>query len=377
MRILPVLIMLALVLGAHYYVFSRLWFMIPHPLGRLIMLCLGVLALLSPILGMLIGDYLPQQLTVAMQRIGFSWFIIFLYLLMCVAVLDILRLTHLFPIERFFSGSWVGVIGLASLLLVCFTYGYVHYLNKKKVELSLNIHKDSMRVDSLKIVAISDLHLGYGIGKKEFESWLPLINDEHPDLVLIVGDLVDSNTHPLFKQNFAESVKKIQAKYGVYAVLGNHEYIGNEAKSALFLLSADISLLQDSVVLIENSFYIIGRDDRSNPERETIEELLDSVDQSKPIILLDHQPVDLEESARNHIDLQLSGHTHKGQVWPLTWVVNSLFEHAYGYLKKDDTHIYVTSGLGIWGGKFRIGSQSEYVVIKLTFDGVKPPTSAF
>jgi predicted MPP superfamily phosphohydrolase len=362
--------MLSLVLGAHYYVFSRLWFMIPQPVGRVVMLALGISALALPVLAMLIGDYLSQSVASFMYRMGFSWIIIFLYLLLVVALVDVVRLTHLFPLEGIFSGSWIGFIAITSLIVACLTFGYFNYRDKKKVELSLTVDKEGRGgVDSLKIVAISDLHLGYGIGKKEFESWLPLINDENPDIVLIAGDLVDSNTHPLFEYNFAESVKKIQSKYGIYAVLGNHEYIGNAMKSTEFLRLAGITLLRDSVALINDSFYLIGRDDRSNPERKSIEELIAPIDTTKPLIMLDHQPVHLEETARNHIDLQLSGHTHKGQVWPLSWVVNTLFEHAYGYLKKGDTHIYVTSGLGIWGGKFRIGSQSEYVVIHLTFAG--------
>jgi predicted MPP superfamily phosphohydrolase len=340
------------------------------------MLVAGIIVLLSPILGTLMGEHLPQPATSFMHRIGFSWFIIFLYLLLLVALLDIVRLTHLLPLDRFFSGSWVGFAGLVSLLVLCFTFGYFNYLNKRKVGLSLAVHKES-RIPSLKIVAISDLHLGYGIGKKEFESWLPLINGENPDIVLIAGDLVDSNTYPLFERNFAESVRKIRSKYGVYAVLGNHEYIGNAAKSTQFIRSAGITLLRDSVILIDNSFYLAGRDDRSNPKRKSIEELIAPIDKAKPVILLDHQPVNLAETEKNHIDLQLSGHTHKGQVWPLSWVVNGLFEHAYGYLKKGDTHIYVTSGLGIWGGKFRIGSQSEYVVIHLAFDGENRLTNDF
>jgi predicted MPP superfamily phosphohydrolase len=343
--------------------------MIPHPAGRVVMLALGIVALLSPILSMLMGEYLPQPATLFMHRIGSSWIIVFIYLLLAVALLDVLRLTHLFPLERFFAESWIGFTALVSLILLCCTFGYFNYLDKKKVELSLSINKEGGRINPLKIVAISDLHLGYGIGRQEFESWLPLINDENPDVVLIAGDLVDSNTYPLFEQNFAESVSKIRSKYGVYAVLGNHEYIGNAVKSAQFLRSAGITLLQDSVALIDDSFYLIGRDDRSNPKRKSIEELIAPADKSKPLIMIDHQPVDLAETERNRIDLQLSGHTHKGQVWPLTWVIGGMFEHAYGYLKKGGSHIYVTSGLGIWGGKFRIGSQSEYVVIQLTFEG--------
>jgi predicted MPP superfamily phosphohydrolase len=331
------------------------------------MLTSGIIVLACPVLSLLIGDYLPQSLASFMYRTGSSWIIIFLYLLLVIALVDIL--TYFFPLENFFSGSWTGFIAISLLIVLCFTSGYFNYRDKKRVELFLTVDKEGEGINSLKIVTISDLHLGYGIGKKEFESWLPLINNENPDIVLIAGDLVDNNTHPLFECNFAESVKKIRAKYGIYAVLGNHEYIGNAVKSTHFLQLAGITLLRDSVALIDNSFYLIGRDDRSNPERKSIEELIAPINKTKPLIMLDHQPVNLEETARNHIDLQLSGHTHKGQVWPLSWVVNRLFEHAYGYLKKGDTHIYVTSGLGIWGGKFRIGSQSEYIVIHLTFAG--------
>jgi predicted MPP superfamily phosphohydrolase len=360
--------MLVAVLGAHAYVFSRLWFMIPHQAGRVLMLVMGVCALLSPVIGMFFDDYLPQHVASTVRRIGFSWLIVFLYLLLAVALTDIVRLTHLFPLDRFFSGSWTGVTVLLSAVALCLAFGHLNYLNKKKVELSLSVNKKA-RPDTLKIVAISDLHLGYVIGKKEFESWLPLINDENPDIVLIVGDLVDSNTQPLFEQNFAESVKKIRAKYGVYAVLGNHEYIGNAEKSSEFLRSAGVTLLRDSIALIDDSFYIIGRDDRSNRDRKSIKELIAALDKSKPLIMLDHQPVNLAETEQNRIDLQLSGHTHNGQVWPLSLVIGSMFEHAYGYLKKGDSHIYVTSGLGLWGGKFRIGTRSEYLVIHLSFDG--------
>ncbi|MDR2389908.1 MAG: metallophosphoesterase [Tannerellaceae bacterium] len=369
MRIVQILTLLGVVLGAHGYLFHRLWFMIPSSPGRIVMLVAGITVVLFPILSLSVGNYLPQSLAAFMSRIGMSWIIVFLYLLLAVVLIDLVRVTHLLPIEKFFSGSWIGFLSLITVIAFCLGLGYLHYADKQRIELSLGIPKEGGRINTLKIVAISDLHLGYGIGREEFERWLPLINDEEADVVLIVGDLVDSNTYPLFARNFAESVRKIRAKQGVYAVLGNHEYIGNATKSALFLQSAGITLLRDSVILINDSFYLIGRDDRSNPGRKSIAELIAPTDKTKPLIMLDHQPLNLNDTEKNRIDLQLSGHTHNGQIWPFTWVIAKLFEHPYGYLKKGDSHIYVTSGLGIWGGKFRIGSQSEYVVIHLNFDG--------
>jgi predicted MPP superfamily phosphohydrolase len=97
----------------------------------------------------------------------------------------------------------------------------------------------------------------------------------------------------------------------------------------------------------------------------SIKELIDPLDKSKPIILLDHQAFELEEVEKNNIDLQLSGQMNLGQTWPFSWIIGKMYEKAHGYLKKRNTHIYVSSGIGINGGKFRIGTQSEYVIIHL------------
>jgi predicted MPP superfamily phosphohydrolase len=148
--------------------------------------------------------------------------------------------------------------------------------------------------------------------------------------------------------------------------LGNHDYFGGLKNSLKFLDEAGIHVLRDSAVLIDSAFYIVGRDDRSNRQRKPIAALVDSLDKSKPIILLDHQPYNLEEAEAYGIDLQISGHTHQGQVWPISVITNMIYEDDHGFLKKGNANIYVSSGIGIWGGKFRIGTQSEYVVIDLS-----------
>jgi predicted MPP superfamily phosphohydrolase len=163
----------------------------------------------------------------------------------------------------------------------------------------------------------------------------------------------------------AESFHRLHCRYGVYAVPGNHEYMAGITGASAFLRAAGITLLQDSAVLIDNRFYLAGRDDRSNPHRKTVAELTNSLDKTKPLFLLDHQPWHLEETAAAGVDFQFSGHTHDGQVWPLNYITAHLFECAHGYIRKGDSSIYVSSGLGIWGGKFRIGTRSEYVVLTL------------
>ncbi|KAA6311160.1 hypothetical protein EZS27_037660, partial [termite gut metagenome] len=148
-------------------------------MGRTLFMVAAVIVVSSFFLSVLIGSHLPSSVTSIMYRVGTSWFFIFVYLLILFLLLDLLRLTHLFPIHRLMYGSWIGFGVLAGFLTVVMSLGYFNYIRKEKVELSLEINKD-VAVSSLKIAAISDLHLGYGIHRKEFEQWVQLINKENP-----------------------------------------------------------------------------------------------------------------------------------------------------------------------------------------------------
>lgn len=366
MKALPFILILVVFLGANFYVFYRLWNMMPaNVVGRTLLVVFGVAAVSSIFIYFLLGNSLSALLSSIIYRLGTSWIFIFLYMLMAMLVLDLLRVTHLLPLEKYMYNSWLGfgvVVGLVAIIMIG---GNIKYHNKTRVDLPLTLNKATANGDPLKIVAISDMHLGYGIGKGELDKWIELINKEEPDVVLIAGDIIDNNVKPLYEQSMQEEFLKIKSRYGVYACAGNHEYIANISQSLNFLDQTNVNLLKDSVVLIDNSFYIIGRDDRMNLRRKSVEQLTAGLDRSKPIIMLDHQPYHLEEAEKNGIDLQISGHTHRGQVWPITWITDAIYEVSHGYKKKGNTNIYVSSGIGLWGGKFRIGSQSEYVVISL------------
>jgi predicted MPP superfamily phosphohydrolase len=186
---------------------------------------------------------------------------------------------------------------------------------------------------------------------------------EHADLILIAGDIIDNNPRQLLAQGTAQELKRLNAP--TLACVGNHEYISGIDKALELIGQMGVTVLRDSTVTI-GDVTIIGRNDRSNRHRKNIAQLMQGVETDNYLILLDHQPYHLEEAEQNGIDLQLSGHTHRGQVWPLNWVTKRMYECDYGQYRRGNTDYYVSSGIGLWGGKFRIGTDSEYAVITVT-----------
>ena len=314
-------------------------------------------------------DRVPMTLAKVLYHFGTSWFIVMLYLVMIFLLLDIGRLCHVVP-HSFVINSLTGTLSVCILMTGVFTYAYLHYKNKVRVEIELQSHKINDNEQDTKaneqeiktIVMMSDLHLGYHNGRKELARWVDMINMENPDLILIAGDVIDISVRPLIEEDMAKELRRLKAP--VYACLGNHEYYSGEPKAQQFFRDAEIHLLRDSVVNIAN-ICVIGRDDRTNVHRQALGKIMKQVDRSRYTILLDHQPYNLEQAEKAGVDFQFSGHTHHGQVWPISWIAERIYEDAFGPYQRGNTRYYVSSGIGIWGGKFRIGTQSEYVVAKL------------
>jgi predicted MPP superfamily phosphohydrolase len=251
-----------------------------------------------------------------------------------------------------------------ALIALIMIWGRYNFYNKKIETLNININKKA-KTESLKIVAASDLHLGYSIDKKQLKKIVDLINSQKPDIIMLVGDIADTYSEPVIEQNMKEEFLQLNAPLGVYGVIGNHECYGDTQKTVDYLKSSGIVMLQDSSVLLDNDIYLVGRNDKSIRNRKTLSELVENIDKQKPVILLDHQPFNLEQAQQNGIDLQISGHTHGGQIFPFTLITNAIYERQHGYLKKENTHYFISSGVGGWGPKLRLGSQTEIVVITL------------
>ncbi len=357
-----IFLVLLIPLSALAYSLWHVWILLPLPaVWRTVVVVLCVMAFFMLFLAMSRGlDRLPMPVAAAMYKIGTSSMIVMLYSTLMFLLLDILRLLHVIPHSALRDNAYVA-IAIVAVLVLLLVGGNIHYHHKVRQSVTLTTEKPLKK--DVKLLLISDLHIGYHISRSELSQWVDMINSEHPDIVLIAGDIVDRSMRPVIEENMAEEFRRIQAP--IFACFGNHEYFCDQRQSAAFYKEAGITLLRDSVALCDG-LTIVGRDDRMNPHRKSIDLLLKDAAPGNYTILLDHQPIDLEQAAQAGIDFQFSGHTHHGQVFPMSLATDAFYTIAHGQYSIDNTRYYVSSGLGIWGGKYRIGTQSEYVVATLS-----------
>ncbi len=303
-------------------------------------------------------DRLPFPVAVAVYQTGNTLFIGALLTALFFLLLRLLSLFRLFPAD-WLRASLPALAVYAVAIVALFAAGYLHYMNKQRVELKVHTQKT---VSPVRLVMVSDLHLGYHNRRAEARRWVQLINAEQPDAVVIVGDLVDHSVHAILAQNIPSELRQLRAP--VYMVPGNHEYMAGLHRVEPILSRSGITLLRDSVVSV-GGVALVGRDDLSNRSRLPLRELMARVPHGQPAVVLDHQPYAVREAEREGAALQLSGHTHNGQVWPASWIVRLVYENAYGSRRFGRTLTYVSSGLGVWGAKVRLGSDSEYVVVDI------------
>jgi predicted MPP superfamily phosphohydrolase len=326
---------------------------------------------ISPILAFTLEGFLPYKIISPIYIIAYSWIILFVYLLLMTVFFDLARLlflkTHL--VQGFFVQFYDKTKLLVFLAVIVFTAlmalgGYVKFINPDIV--SYEIKSEKVKFSSKKIVFVSDLHLGYVVSKADARRFVDLINKQNPDIVLIGGDLIDRSILAIEHQRMYEELSQIKAKEGVFAVLGNHEYYAQkDSLVSDFYKKCNITLLKDENILLDNSIYIFGREDFTNKHRLPIDSIAKNLDNKHFNIIIDHQPQEIDEISKENTDLLLCGHTHGGQIFPGNFIVNKLFKLAHGRKKFNNSEVIVSSGLGIWGGKFRIGTSSELIVIDL------------
>lgn len=330
-----------------------------------------------------------------MKLISNYWLGTFLYILLTVVIADLIRLIliripfryshRIFCRRGFIAGGTLSILIIVALSLDGI-YGASHL---QVTQYDVTVEKAlSNGEDTLKVVLIADLHLGYSIGSPYMKKMVARINEQSPDLVVIAGDIFDNDYDALDDPDrLVQILSGIRSRYGVYACYGNHdiqekllagftlektkEKVSDPRMDAL-LEKAGIRLLQDEGVMIDDSFYVYGRPDAKKPgrgiaERKSPAQLTEGMDLSKPILVIDHEPRQLEELSKAGVDLDLCGHTHDGQMFPGNLLTSLMWENSCGYLQKGSMHNIVTSGVGVFGPNMRVGTKSEICVVNVHF----------
>jgi predicted MPP superfamily phosphohydrolase len=373
--IFAVIIMFSLYAGTNYYIAMKIY----HWLGSFnthinIKVYAGIYILF--VLSML-SVFLP--ISSGVKRIisyaGSHWMGIYIYLLMFFVAADLVVLLgcSIKLIPNPIPQSIRFYIGLAVIL---FSVGMVVYgrYNASQVKfVSYDIQTKKSLPAEMKIVLVSDLHLGAVNSEKNLSKIVRGINSLEPDIVCIAGDIFNNNIDAL--QNPSEAIallKSVTAVYGVYACLGNHDGGKTFKEMSRFLVQSNIKLLNDEHITIDDRLILIGRVD-SRPiggfdglKRKNFADINIPANTDLPVVVMDHNPSNFGQYG-NEIDLILSGHTHRGQIFPANLVTKAIYVNHYGRYQKDGNspHVIVTSGAGFWGMPMRIGSNNEIVMIML------------
>lgn len=365
--------------------FNWLRFKVPFAVVYLFMALSPVIAFLLP----------KSAVAIVIRRISTYWIGIMLYSLLYVVLFDLLRLiakhTKLKNTLLFSRGS---VISIGSVVVACAVatclYGIFNARNIKVNEYSVTVNKSCGSDKHLKAVLVADLHMGYAIGVDHITNMVEKINAQDPDIVIIAGDIFDNSYDGMDDpEGIKAQLKSIKSKYGVYAVYGNHDIdekilMGftfdwggkqlHSEKMTNFMKECDIKLINDESVLINDEFYLVGRRDTDKPgtedgTRAEISELTKDLDKTKPIFVLSHEPDELQKTADAGADIDFSGHTHDGQLFPGNLTIGLFWENPCGMIKKDNMYSIVTSGVGVYGTFMRVGTDAEICSVDIDFAG--------
>lgn len=365
--------------------FNWLRFKVPFAVVYLFMALSPVIAFLLP----------KSAVAIVIRRISTYWIGIMLYSLLYVVLFDLLRLiakhTKLKNTLLFSRGS---VISIGSVVVACAVatclYGIFNARNIKVNEYSVTVNKSCGSNKHLKAVLVADLHMGYAIGVDHITNMVEKINQQDADIVIIAGDIFDNSYDGMDDpEGIKAQLKSIKSKYGVYAVYGNHDIdekilMGftfdwggkqlHSEKMTNFMKECNIKLINDESVLINDEFYLVGRRDTDKPgtedgTRAEISELTKDLDKTKPIFVLSHEPDELQKTADAGADIDFSGHTHDGQLFPGNLTIGLFWENPCGMIKKDNMYSIVTSGVGVYGTFMRVGTDAEICSVDIDFAG--------
>ncbi len=354
------------------YLFVRIWqLFIPRTYRIRYVLIYAILFSVYPLSNML-GEDGSGTAGRILDQIAVYLLPFFLYLFLFVLITDLLLLINLVlrlvPRDKIRS---ILLHGRALLIMVCFSLtvviaGIINFNSIRISEYQVNIKAGSSDLNRLRIAFVSDFHLQDRTPLWFVEKFVKKIGTIHPDLMLYGGDIVEGDREDKPLEKFETLLSSIKAKYGTYGVLGNHEHYARQDTGSFFNRSG-ITILRDSVAFFNSSFILAGRNDSHSNSRKSVDQLMESISDSLPVILIDHRPTQIDQVSKTHVDIQLSGHTHNGQLFPINMITKKVYELSWGHRKIGNTHFFVSSGIRLWGPPVRTTGKSEIMVINITF----------
>ena len=340
-----------------------------------LLLWLGLKWMLTPfispkvrlVLGILFFIFANFSILAYMLRLGAPWVNYgntwYFYFLNGVVIAVILLVAKLVLKLFNFNLSQGISLGITGIFLVGMTalglyWAYSPIVKSETIKVDKKIEKP------IKIAMISDLHLGTFFGNGQLEKLNKIIEEEKPDAIVIAGDIMDDDMVMYKEHNMGETLSKLSAPLGVYATMGNHDRAAQEIVEEIS--KTGIKPLFDESVNLTDDVILVGRKDRSvSKNRLATEDLLKNVDTSKTTVLVDHQPDAIDHHSTLPIDVQLSGHTHRGQIWPINYITDRIYTLDHGYAKINNKHFFTSSGYGFWGPPFKTTAQSEVWMITI------------
>jgi predicted MPP superfamily phosphohydrolase len=364
--------------GIHLYAFLKLkrGFALGLP-ADLILGIFMILMVVAPILVRISERHGYEALARGLAYIGFTWMGLLFIFISVSFFFDIYRLLHFLarmltrsPLDNF-TLSLRNFCTLAILFsFAAVIYGYFEALHIRTEHVTVKTSKIPEKIGRFRVVQISDVHLGLIVGKSRLKRILRKVEDARPDILVSTGDLVDGQMDDL--EMLTDMFQNIPTQYGKFAITGNHEFYAGLDRALAFTKKAGFTILRGEGLTVSDLLTVVGVDDparkRYLPDPAASEKaLLEKMPREKFTLFLKHQPVISSESL-GRFDLQLSGHTHKGQIFPFNLVTKFYYRMHTGLSKiNGDALLYVSRGSGTWGPPVRFLSPPEVTVIDITY----------
>jgi len=371
-------VVLAVYTAVNAFILLRMWSMLKAWPGVRVRLCTGLtlFALLYP-LGRVWLSASANPASMFTVWLGSFWVVGIMYLGIFGAVSLVVDTAAWWFKSRPWARGWSGLRAPLAVMavgatLVLIIAGHLNALHPRVTAWTVDLRPERELSRPWRLAVLSDIHLGAIIDRDHFGRIVDRVNEIKPDAVLLVGDTVDADMAPVLREDMGRELGRLHAPYGIYAVTGNHEFIGETDLIVDYLESHGVEFLRDETKLLGGEVWLVGREDRAKGgftgiQRKELPEVYEMTILRKraPVIVMDHQPKDYATPAMLGADVMLSGHTHAGQLWPFHWLVRLQYDYVSGPAEIDGMGLYVLNGTGSWGPPVRVGNRPEIVLLTL------------